>query len=145
MSKLYINTGEVTSRVRYGSVDISNKFTQMYDDISDIIFSVGSPCALHLIFWMVENMGDYNQISMNKSSRANFISDCVSKGSRRYKDPTIKSALKTLMDKGIITSMNDKGKRESTYFISPFHFWKTNSQKNRAESIKGYIHKLNEK
>lgn len=140
MPKVYLDTGCKTEKFKYDSVDISGKFIQVYDDLYSKLVNISSPCALHLLFWMAEKMGSYNQIVLNKNARAEFISEVHG----RYKDETVKSALKILIRHKLIVSMSEIGKRESTYFVNPFHFWKTGSQKDRTESIKGFLYKIKE-
>ena len=140
MPKVYLDTGHVTERVKYDSVEISGRFIQVYEDLYPKLLKIKSPCAIHLLFWMASHMGIYNQIVLNKNGRGEFISQ--TKG--EYKDSTVKSAIITLIKSGLIVSMSDYGKRESNYFVSPFHFWKTGSQKDRTESIKGYLYKIEE-
>jgi len=140
MPKVYLSTGHKTERVKYDSIDISGKFIQVYDDLYTKLLRIKSPCAIHLLFWMASNMGSYNQIVLNKNARSEFIA--VSHGS--YKDQTVKSAIQILIRHELIVSMNEKGQRDSNYFVNPFHFWRTGSQKDRAESIKGFIYKISE-
>ena len=139
MPKVYLDTGHKTERVKYDSIDISGKFVQVYDDLYPKLLNL-SPCAIHLIFWMADNMGDYNQIILNKNSRGDFIADVRGK----YKDSTVKASVKLLINNRLLVNSSEKGKRESLYFVTPFHFWRTGSQKNRTESIKGYIYKVKE-
>jgi hypothetical protein len=139
MPKLYLDTGRTTAKIKYDSVEISGKFIQVYDDLYPKLLSL-SPCAIHLLFWMADNMGDYNQIVLNKNARSEFRADV----SGKYKDSTIKASISLLTTKDLIVNSSEIGKRESLYFVNPFHFWKTGSQKDRAESIKGFLYKLKE-
>jgi len=144
MPRVYLPTGKRTESVRYDSIEISGKFIQIYDDLNDKLFRIGSSCALHLLFWMSMRMDNYNQVSVNKNRRQEFIADCISGGGKRYSDSTVKSALRSLVSSGLVVSMNEKGRRDAMYFVNPFHFWKTGSQKDRTESIKGFIYKIEE-
>jgi len=139
MPKVYLDTGRTTERIKYDSINISGKFIQVYDDVYPKLLNL-SPCSIHLLFWMSDKMSDYNQIILNKNSRGEFRADV--KG--RYKDSTIKASIKSLINNGLIINSSEKGKRESLYFVNPFHFWKIGSQKDRTESIKGYLYKLKE-
>jgi hypothetical protein len=139
MPKVYLDTGRKTEKVKYDSVEVSGRFIQVYSDLYPKLVNL-SPCGVHLLFWMASKMGDYNQIVMNKNTRGDFIAE--HRG--RYKDGTVKKAVSSLVKSELIVSMSDAGKRESLYFINPFHFWKTGSQKDRAEAIKGYLYKLKE-
>lgn len=141
MPKIYLDRGRRMEKIKYDSIDVSGKFIQVYDDIYKNISDVKSPCAFHLLFWVVHNMGTYNQIVLNKNARSEFIAD--SKG--RYKDSTVKNAISILVKNKLMVSMSEEGKRESTYFVNPFHFWKNGSQKERAESIKAFLYKIEEK
>lgn len=140
MPKIYLDTGRTTERIKYDSIDISGKFIQVYDDLYPILLKVKSPCAIHLLFWMSNHMGNYNQIVLNKNIRGEFIAD--SKG--HYKDSTVKSAITTLLKNHLVVSMSEIGKRESAYLVNPFYFWKTGSQKDRTEAVKGFLYKLEE-
>jgi len=144
MPKIYFDTGKRSESIRYETIEISGKFVQFYDDLGEALYRVGSTCAMHLIYWMASNMGEYNQILMNKNRRSDFITACISSGGKRYSDETVKSAMRSLLNNRLIISMSDKGKREASYFVNPYYFWKTGSQKDRTESIKGFIYKLNE-
>jgi len=144
MPKVYLDTGTKSESIRYETIEISGKFVQFYDDLGEALYRVGSACAMHLIYWMANNMGKYNQILMNKNRRSDFITACISSGGKRYSDETVKSAMRSLLNNKLVISMNSKGKRESLYFVNPYYFWKTGSQKDRTESIKGFIYKLNE-
>jgi hypothetical protein len=142
MPKVYLDRGERTERIRYDSIEISGKFIQVYDDLHETLFQIGSACAIHLIFWMAHNMGSYNQVIMNKANRLEFSTSSMTNGGKRYSDDTIKSALRLLIKYQLVVSMSESGKREAMYFVNPYHFWKTGSQKERTESIKAYIYKL---
>lgn len=142
MPKVYLDRGRRTERIRYDSIEISGKFIQVYDDLQETLFQIGSACAIHLILWMAHHMGHYNQIVMNKVKRAEFAAEAISNGGRKYSDETIKAALRQLSKAQLIISMSDEGKRDASYFVNPYHFWKTGSQRDRTESIKAYIYKL---
>lgn len=144
MPNVYLDTGRKTEKIKYDSVKVSSKFSQVYDDLHESLFRVGSTCAILLLFWMSERMGMYNQVSMNKANRKEFIVAVVSNGGKRYSDGTVRNAVRTLVSSNLIASANDRSKREGEYIVSPIHFWKTGSQKDRAESIKAYIYKLKE-
>jgi len=144
MPKVYLDTGTKKESIKYDSIEISGKFVQVYNDLHETLFQIGSACALHLIFWMANRMGSYNQVSMNKNNRSEFIVDSHTHNGKRYSHETVKSALKLLVKHKLIVSMSEKGKREAVYFVNPFHFWKTGSQKDRTESIKGFLYKLEE-
>jgi len=138
--KVYLDTGRKTEKVKYDSIDISGKFIQVYDDVFPLLSNIKSPCAIHLLFWMLSNMKQYNQISLNKSHRADFIADTQG----QYKDQSVKVAIRKLVENHLIVSMSEKGKREAVYFVNPAHFWKTGSQKDRTEAVKGFYYKLKE-
>ena len=142
MPKVYLDRGTRTERIRYDSIEISGKFIQVYDDLHETLFEVRSACAIQLILWMAHRMGSYNQINMNKAKRLEFAADSVTNGGKRYSDETVKAAMRELVKNKLILSMSEPGKREATYFVNPYHFWKTGSQKDRTESIKAYIYKL---
>ena len=144
MPKVYLDTGVKKESIRYDSIEISGKFMQVYDDLHETLFQISSACAIHLLFWMAQKMGTYNQVSMNKNNRSDFISDSYTHNGKKYSHDTVKSALRVLTKHKLIVSMSEKGKREALYFVNPFHFWKTGSQKDRTESIKGFLYKLNE-
>jgi len=144
MPKVYLDTGRKSESIRYDTIEISGKFVQFYDDLGSVLYRVKSPCALHLIYWITHNMGEYNQIFMGQSGRNDFVSNCISNGGGRYSDSTIKSALKTLVKTRLVIPMSDPGQRSATYFVNPYYFWKTGSQKDRTESIKGFIYKIKE-
>ena len=140
MPRVYMDTGQKTERVKYDSISISGKFIQVYDDLYPELIKIHSPCAIHLLFWMANHMGDYNQIILNKNSRGIFRGETKGK----YKDETIKSALKLLVKNKLVVSMSELGSRGSNYFVNPFYFWKTGSQKDRTESVKGFLYKVKE-
>ena len=144
MPKIYLDTGQKTERIKYDSIDVSGKFIQVYDDLGNVLYGIRSACSLHLMHWISNKMGAYNQIILNKNNRSEFIADSISREGKRYSDSTVKSAISNLILNELIVSMSEKGKRGSTYFVNPYYFWKTGSQKDRAESIKGFIYKLNE-
>jgi len=144
MPKVYLDTGRKSESIRYDTIEISGKFVQVYDDLDKLLYRVKSGCAIHLMFWAAKNMGSYNQIILNKQGRTDFISTCISNGGNRYSDSAVKAAIALLSKNKIMISMSERGKRSSTYFVNPYHFWKTGSQKERTESIKGYIYKLEE-
>ena len=145
MPKVFLDRGKKEEKIRYDSVNVSGKFIQIYDDLYKKLAQISSPCAIHLLFWMALNMDRYNQISMNKRGRGSFISDMISNKGKRYSDHTVKFALRALAEKKLIISMGGRGQRDAYYFVTPFHFWRTNSQRDRVESIKAYTYKLDEK
>ena len=89
-------------------------------------------------------MDKWNRVALNKSGRTSFIMETYHAGNRQYADSTVKGAIKELIRVGAIVSTSDVNKRESSYMVNPYYFWKTKSKSDRFESVKAYINILKE-
>jgi len=145
MRKVYVDTGRTTQKKEYEKFSVESSFVQMYIDINELFFKIGSPCGMQLMIWIVTQMNSYNQVNLNKNMRSEFSSSCRSNGGKAYSDGTIKNAIRDLQNANAIVSMSDPAKRESQYMVNPNFYWKTKSQKDRIEAIKGYKYQLKEK
>jgi len=140
VKKVYLDTGRTTKKKEYESFEVEISFVQMYVDVNDVFHKLRYASSMHLIIWIVTNMDRYNQIYLNKSNRSDFLSSCRGK----YKDSTVKSAIRELQNANLIINMSDSNKREAQYMVNPSYFWKTANQKDRIEAIRGYRYKIKE-
>ena len=144
MRKVYVDTGRTKQKKEYEAFSVENSFVQTYIDMPELFFKLGSPCAMHLLIWVVSNMTEHNQIGLNKSNRAEFMSEARAMG-KQYSDGTVRNAILNLRTANAIASMSDSGKRESQYMVNPSFFWKTKSQADRIDAIRGFRYQLKDK
>ena len=142
MNYLYIDTGRTSLPKRHDNVTVEKSFSQMYRGIFRLFAQINSPCAKNLLIWSVSRMDRWNRVTLNKAGRQSFIAETYNVADKRYADSTIKSAIKELLRVGVIVSMSDDNKRESSYMVNPYFYWKTKSKSDRFESIKAYINIL---
>lgn len=139
MKKVYVDTGRTTSKKEYESFSVESSFVQLYVDINEIFAKIDTATGLRLLIWIASHMDQYNQISLNKSNRSEFISEMKGKA---YSDGTVKNAIRDLRIANAIVSMSDPEKREAKYMVNPNYFWKTKNQKDRIDAIRGYRYQL---
>lgn len=144
MRKVYVDTGKRKEKIVYEEYNIENSFIQTYLNSSDLFFKIRSHCASSLLIWIIINMKPYNQITLNKSNRSDFISSLIEKGGNRYADDTVRHAMRELISVGAIISFNNDKQREASYMVNPAYFWKTKEQKDRLETIKAFENKRKE-
>jgi len=144
MDHLYIDTGRTSSVKKHDNVIVEKSFSQMYRGIFRLFAQINSPCAKNLLIWAVTRMDRWNRVALNKSGRKSFIAETYQACDKRYADSTVKGAIVELISVGVIVSMSDDKKRESSYMINPYFYWKTKSKSDRFESIKAYINILKE-
>lgn len=144
MDNLYIDTGRTSQIKKHDNVIVEKSFSQMYRGIFRLFAQINSPCAKNLLIWAVTRMDRWNRVSLNKTGRNGFISETFQSCGKRYADSTVKGAIIELLAAGVVVSMSDDNKRESSYMINPYFYWKTKSKTDRFESIKAYINILKE-
>lgn len=144
MGNLYIDTGRTSIAKKYDDVTIERSFSQMYSGVFLVFMQINGTCAKNLLIWAVSRMDRWNHVILNKVSRNNFIDDAHKITNKKYADSTVKGAIKELIRVGIIISLNDGNKRESSYMLNPYFYWKTKSKSDRYEAIAAYINILKE-
>lgn len=144
MDYLYIDTGRTSKKKKHDDVILEKSFFQTYRGIYTIFAQINSPCAKNMLIWASTRMDKWNRVALNKSARTSFIMDTYHAGNRQYADSTVKGAVKELVRVGAIVSTSDENKRDSSYMVNPYYFWKTKSKTDRFESVKAYINILKE-
>ena len=144
MKRIYLDTGFTQNARKFESFEVESAFVQVYINAYNVLLKIKTPVAIHLLLWAIHNMTDYNQIVLNKGNRAEFIASCIVSGGKRYKDSTVKSAIRELQKVDAMVSMNENNKRESIYMMNPSYFWRFGDQKDRVTAIKGYRYQLKE-
>jgi len=144
MDHLYIDTGRTSKKKKHDDVTLEKSFFQTYRGMYKIFAQINTPCSKNMLIWASARMDKWNRVALNKSSRTSFIMDTYHAGNRQYADSTVKGAIKELVRVGAIVSTSDVNKRDSSYMVNPYYFWKTKSKTDRLESVKAYINILKE-
>lgn len=144
MDHLYIDTGRTSKEKKHDNVTVEKSFSQVYRGVFSLFAQINTPCAKNLLIWSSGRMDRWNRVVLNKTGRRDFIYETFRVTNKKYADSTVKGAIKELIRVGIIASTSDDNKRESSYMVNPYYFWKTKSKTDRFESIKAYINILKE-
>jgi len=137
VKRIYVNTADG----KHSELTIQGAFVQTYTSAYKVIFRLKYQCSLYLLFWIINEMNEYNQIILNKGNRSEFISSLKQFG-KKYSDESVRSSIKDLIDAEAIISLSVDDRRESSYMINPIHFWKTKIQKNRTVVIQAFVNQL---
>lgn len=127
------------------SIFVSNSFIQTYKDIMGVFYKITSPCAMHLLFWIVQRMDSDNIVSIRKPEKLDFISENISNGNNSYSISSINKSIKILSDLNIIVSNNEKGQRLGQYIVNPIYFWRNDSDLKRENKIADVLKIIKEK
>jgi hypothetical protein len=144
MSNVYIDTGRTSITKKHDDVVPEQSFAQVYRGAFKMFAQLNTPCSKNLLIWMVGKMDRWNRVILNKAGRQSFIGDSVISGGRKYSDSSVRHSIQEILSIGAAVSMSDEKSRESLYMVNPHFFWKTKTQRDRLEAIKGYIYKLKE-
>ena len=121
---------------------VATKFSQVYSGVEDKVLGITSSITLRLLFWIIDRMDDDNFIVIRKSEKIDFTVKCHIAGADRKSISSVNRAMKELVDKGLMVSINSKGERLGKFFVNPGYFWKSKSQQERTNRIKEYYEYL---
>ena len=57
-------------------------FVQRYVSATDVIFKIHSPCAMHLLEWILNEMNEWNLFTMTRADKKRFAVECAIKGGK---------------------------------------------------------------
>ena len=140
MKKILIKTGKKKLSDKMAPVYMESLFVQRYVSATDVIFKIHSPCAIHLLEWILNEMSGWNLFTMTRTDKKRFSSECLIKGGKDYSVSSVDKGLKALKDADIIISTNEYisrvKTRTSTYYVNPHYYWKSPSKAKREELIR---------
>jgi hypothetical protein len=128
---------------------VATKFSQVYTGVGNQVLGIKSSITLRLLFWIIDRMDDDNFIVLRKAEKTDFLTQCFIAGGDKKSVSSVNRAIKELVDKRLMVSINDKGERLGKFFVNPGYFWKSKSQHERTNRVKEYYEflkfKTNEK
>ena len=140
MKKILVKTGEKITRNVVENVYIDTSFVQRYSGVERALYKITSPCAIHLLQWILNKMNKHNTFSLTKAEKLIFSIE----SKRGYSLSAINKSLKSLVDTDIVFSTNESTEKEgkiiksrnSMYYVNPKFYWKNPSKQSRIEMIK---------
>mgnify|MGYP003132488797 CR=1 FL=1 len=140
MKKILIKTGEKRLTEKMSPIYMESLFVQRYVSATDVIFKIHSPCAMHLLEWILNEMNEWNLFTMTRADKKRFAVECAIKGGKDYSVSSVDKGLKALKDAEIIISTNEHinsvKTRTSTYYVNPHYYWKSSSKVKREELVR---------
>ncbi len=140
MKKILIKTGKKKLTDKMAPVYMESLFVQRYVSATDVIFKIHSPCAMHLLEWVLNEMNEWNLFTMTRTDKKRFALDCAIRGGKDYSVSSVDKAIKALKNADIIISTNEYianvKTRTSTYYVNPHYYWKSASKSKREELVR---------
>ena len=119
----------------YVKLDLSFCFTQVYKNAYKVISKLKTASSLHLLFWVITNMDEYNTVKLRKKEKLKFSIDYRLQNRNLYSISTINKAIKDLVENDILVSQSIENERLGSYTVNPIYFWIGENQNERKQFI----------
>lgn len=127
--KIGIKREEVLLKRTTDYIELDFDFTQVYDCMYSLSFSLRSPTSFQLLFYILKTASKDNIIGINKQLYKSFIKEMLSHTNNQVSEQTFYSCIKELTDAKIITKLS-----RGQYFLNPYVLWRDDKDK-RVEFV----------
>lgn len=132
-SKGYVFTGEI-NEIRYGYQKVRMDCVKRYNNCQYLLAKLNK-CADMFLMYLTEQMDPINTVHITKRVRQDFLKHMKKNCGVIYEDGTVKKALASLKNSGLILNYGPR----IDYTINPFYFFK-GPEKERKDLIKNLLH-----
>lgn len=128
--KVTVKTEEAIIKRTVKTTEIDFDFTQVYDCMYSLSFSLKSPVSFQILFYLLKSISSDNLISVTSNLIDNFNKEKEAHGFKKITEQTFYNCMKELTNAKILTRIT-----RGSYFINPYVLWKDDKEK-RIEFIK---------
>lgn len=128
--KVTVQTEEATIKRVTKTMEIDFDFTQVYDCMYSLSFSLKSPISFQILFFLLKSLNSDNIININTKVVNDFNREKIEHGFKGISEQTFYKCMKELTKARIVTKLT-----RGSYFMNPQVLWKDDKDK-RVEFIR---------
>lgn len=128
--KVTVKTEESIIKRTTQTTEIDFDFTQVYDCMYSLSFSISSPITFQLLFFLLRKVDTDNTVDIGRNLFKEFNKEKVAHGFKSASEPALYKCLKELVRSKVVSKL-----ASGKYFINPYILWKDDKE-SRLSFIK---------